>query len=49
MLRGRPGAGKTPLAVAIGREAVNAGDTVLFVSAPTLVAQFARARRGPLG
>ena len=31
------------MAVAIGREAINAGYTVLFVSAPALVAQLARA------
>ena len=35
--------GKTHLAVAIGREAITAGYTVLFVSAPALVAQLARA------
>jgi DNA replication protein DnaC len=35
--------GKTHLAVAIGREAINVGYTVLFVPAPTLVAQLAKA------
>jgi DNA replication protein DnaC len=35
--------GKTHLAVAIGREAITAGYTVLFASAPALVAQLAKA------
>jgi DNA replication protein DnaC len=43
MLLGPPGVGKTHLAVAIGRAVINAGYTVLFVSAPALVAQLARA------
>ncbi|MBV9014639.1 MAG: ATP-binding protein, partial [Alphaproteobacteria bacterium] len=38
-----PGVGKTHLAVAIGRQAILAGYTVLFVPAPTLVAQLAKA------
>jgi DNA replication protein DnaC len=37
------GVGKTHLAVAIGRQAILAGYTVLFVPAPTLVAQLAKA------
>jgi DNA replication protein DnaC len=35
--------GKTHLAVAIGREAIITGDTVLFTPAMTLVAQLAKA------
>jgi DNA replication protein DnaC len=43
---GPPGVGKTHLAVALGREAIVAGYTVLFVSAPALVAQLAKAHAG---
>jgi DNA replication protein DnaC len=43
LLLGPPGVGKTHLAVAIGRAAITAGYTVLFVAAPTLVAQLAKA------
>jgi hypothetical protein len=40
---GPPGVSKTHLAVAIGRQAILVGYTVLFVPALTLVAQLAKA------
>ena len=50
LLLGPPGVGKIHLAVAIGRDAITAGYTVLFVAAPTLVAQLAKAHaEGRLG
>src|SRR5437764_1550296 len=43
MLMGPPGDDKTHLAVAIGRQAILTGYSALFVPAPTLVAQLAKA------
>ena len=43
LLLGPPGVGQTHLAVALGREAIVAGYSVLFTPATTLVAQLAKA------
>ncbi len=42
LLLGPPGVGKIHLAIALAREAIQAGYTALFVSAPALVASLAR-------
>ena len=41
---GPPGVGKTHLAIALGRAAVEAGHSVLFVTATSLLAQLSRAQ-----
>ena len=43
LLLGPPGVGKTHLAIALGRAAIEAGYSVLFVTAPALVAALAKA------
>jgi DNA replication protein DnaC len=44
VLQGPPGVGKTHLAVALGREAIRTGHSVLFTSAQALVASLAKAQ-----
>jgi len=46
LLPGPPGAGKTHLAVALGRAAIVAGYTVIFTGATLLVANLAKAQTG---
>ena len=45
LLFGPPGVGKTHLAVALGRAAVEAGHTVLFVTATSLLATLSKAQQ----
>src|ERR671928_264778 len=44
LIFGPPGVGKTHLAIALGRAVVEAGHSVLFVTATTLIAALARAQ-----
>ncbi|QEY31239.1 AAA family ATPase [Synechococcus sp. RSCCF101] len=45
VLLGPPGVGKTPLEVALGREAIRLGHSVLFCSAAELIGSLARAQQ----